>query len=246
VRGGKEAIADRPVRRLPWKAGGVHDPCMTATHCRRATRPDSDRPSQARTFLSLRDRGVAAVRARRALCATLLLVATGACRQDAGKQRDSAIANIPGNEAREISIAIDRARPKMSRREWTANDGTATSALVGFYAGDTLRLIRERVTRGEQETSANRYYYDGGALRYYESDGQRAPADSTAVSGKEKTRTSYAFDAAGALVEGSRLVNDQTVAIDSVEVRGVLERAAALKAQAANAPVVPPKANPQG
>ena len=168
------------------------------------------------------------------LLAPLLLVA---CADSRDGRVDSAAVRSPGDEAREIAVAVDRAAPGLSRREWASRMGDAEATLSSFREGDALRLIRERLDQGEHGVAANRYYFADGRLRYYESEGEVRGADSAgAGAARGKQRLVLAFDPRGELVEGSRQLGGETAPMDSVLVTGVRARAAELQRQEAAAP----------
>jgi len=185
------------------------------------------------------------------LLVAVLLLACADARQEGA---DSAVVRSPGDEAREIAVAVDRAAPKLARRDWTGRMGDASASLSSFREGDALRLIRERLDRGDQGVASNRYYFADGRLRYYESEGDVAVADSGrarsrttggTVTASRKQRLVLAFDMRGELVEGARQLGGETAAMDSTQVSGVRARAAELQRQEATPPSPSPGSVPK-
>lgn len=175
------------------------------------------------------------VRALLFIAAACLAVAC----QPADEGRDIDAVRSPGDAAREFAVGIDRQQPQLSAREWERTIGDSTATLVGYAAGDTLRLVREVVARGARGRTASRYYFDGASLRYFESEGdvvESAAADSAAG---RRERLVLAFDDRGATVEASHRVDGATAPLDSVRIQQVLSRAAELARQWATIPPSP-------
>lgn len=147
----------------------------------------------------------------------------GACRP-AESAPEGGGRHAPGDAAREWAITIDRERAQLARSEWTSAMGDATATLNGYAAGDTLRLVREVVTQGDRGSSASRYYFDGGQLRYFESEGTLVEGAKGGAATTRKERLVLAFDASGGAVEVARQLDGATAPVDSVRIRGVVAR----------------------
>lgn len=168
---------------------------------------------------------------RLALAASLSLAVAGCAApgEDAGEE----VVRAPGDAARSWAVAVDRARASLARREWASRTGDAEARLTGFAAGDTLRLVREVVTQGEQGRQAARYYFDGAQLRYYEAEATRPQAAGAAP---QRVRLVLAFDQGGRVLEGTYQVDGAVAALDSVVIQGVVSRAGEVARQWAAAP----------
>lgn len=128
---------------------------------------------------------------------------------------------------------MDRQRPTLSVKDWKRDEGERDVALTGYAAGDTLRLVREVMSRGEREKAASRYYFDGALLRYYEST---ADISSGTPPTMHKERLVLAFDNRGAAVEISHQLDGVTAPVDSVRISAVQARAAEVARQWATTP----------
>lgn len=185
---------------------------------------------------------IAMMRAEPAAVRTVLaaFLALAACGGDVRPGTDTAAARPPGAEARAIAVETDRRRATLAEREWTSPQGDAAATLTAFAAGDTLRLVRERLDRGESGGARNRYYFADGQLRYYESEGEVTIPDPSRASARRKERLVLAFAPGGTLVEGIRRLDGEIAPLDSVQIAGVRDRAEQIQRQyAANAPKPP-------
>lgn len=162
-----------------------------------------------------------------------MLLAFLACQPGEGGNGDSLAARAPGDAAREFAIAVDRARPNLTVKDWKGAAEGREVALTGYALGDTLRLVREVITGGDREKSASRYYFDGAQLRYYES---AADVTSGQPPAAHKERLVLAFDKLGAAVEISHQMDGATAPVDSLRISGVQARAAELARQWATTP----------
>lgn len=139
----------------------------------------------------------------------------------------------PGDAAREFAIAVDRERPRLTAKDWKREDGEKDLALTGYAAGDTLRLVREVMSRGEREKGASRYYFDGAQLRYYESTADVSRGTPPAL---HTERLVLAFDNRGVAVEISHQLDGATAPVDSARISAVQARAAEVARQWATTP----------
>ncbi|MEO7963980.1 MAG: hypothetical protein ABIT38_08740 [Gemmatimonadaceae bacterium] len=163
------------------------------------------------------------------------------CTRNDARSADTMRAKSPGDESRELAVAIDRAAPTLARSEWTSSAGDARATLSAFRDPEALRLIRERLDRKARGVMANRYYFANGHLRYYESEGDFDARDSTGKAlVRRKQRLVLAFDFRGTMVEGARQLDGETAPMDSAQVGGAQARALELLRQEAKAP--PPDA----
>lgn len=166
-----------------------------------------------------------------------------ACSKGGGRESDSARPRAPGDESREIAVAVDRSVSGLTRTEWKSSSvpGGGTALVSAFRDPQALRLIRERVDRPGLGGMANRYYFANGHLRYYESEGEVSSADSTGKTPvKRRQHVVLAYDFRGTMVEGSRQLDNESAPTDSSIVKGAMERALQLLREEAKAP--PPSA----
>lgn len=205
---------------LPSCAAGVHR-CRTWPP-RRASR----------LVLLLRRQTVPALRLPRIVFPALLLCLSLACQPGEAAREAEGAPRSPGDEARELAIAVDRLRPTLTATSWKGEMGDASASLTGYASGDTLRLIREVLDQHDRGRSAARYYYVGPQLRYYEREGDvvgNGRGTSSPVVAKEKVV--LAFDERGATVELSRAIDGVTAPLESARIDGVVARAAEVARQ---------------
>lgn len=191
---------------------------------------------------NLRRRRTSTHRPLLAFCATLLLTA---CSNGGGRGDDTARIRSPGDESRELAVAIDRSVGTLARTDWSSSVPNAggNAKVSAFRDPQALRLVRERVELTPGGVMSNRYYFANGHLRYYESEGDVQAPDSTGKTvASRKQRVVLAFDIRGVLVEGSRQLDGETVAMDSAVARGAQARALELLRQEAKAPAAAPSA----
>jgi hypothetical protein len=161
----------------------------------------------------------------------LAAVTATACSRGADGGADAESGRSPGEEARQLAVEVDRAVARMTSREWTSTMGDATATLAAFSAGDSLRLVRERLDQGEMGTASNRYYFADGRLRYYESEGDHTTATRGKAPVTSKERLVLAFDVRGEVVEGTHQLDGNVAPLDSVQIAGVRNRAQEIQRQ---------------
>lgn len=173
----------------------------------------------------------------RPLALSIALV-LGACSKGGGRGEDTARIRSPGDESRELAVAIDRSVGTLARTEWSSSvpNGGGNAKVSAFRDPEALRLIRERVEQATGSVIANRYYFANGHLRYYESEGNVLSPDSAGKVAPHKQRVVLAFDIRDILVEGSRQLDGETVPVDSTLARAAQTRALELLRQEAKAP----------
>ncbi|MBK6485755.1 MAG: hypothetical protein IPF98_02560 [Gemmatimonadetes bacterium] len=162
----------------------------------------------------------------------ILLCLSLACQPGEAAPEAGGASRSPGDEARELAIEVDRLRPTLTVTSWQSEMGDASASLIGYAAGDTLRLVREVLDQGDRGRSAARYYFVGPQLRYYEREGEMvregAGASSPALA---KEKVVLAFDERGATVEISRTLDGVTAPLESERIEGVVARAAEVARQ---------------
>jgi putative lipoprotein len=129
----------------------------------------------------------------------------------------------------------------------TSAAGERAAAWTAYFDGTILRCIDETSNEDHEGATENEYYFEGGALIAYMSRASRVATDPARPRGLEQVTLRLAFDASGAQMEQSKMVDGRPVPIDMNEVAGARARAALLAAEASlvrsTRPADPPPEN---
>ena len=106
--------------------------------------------------------------------------------------------------------------------------GAEHSSYTGYLQGEAVVYLDERVTGSDHRTRHRRYYFDNGALYYYEAEAAATQVGGGATATGPSVPVQVEWNSAGQAVRALRIEHYGPVKLDPQSVSAIVARAALL------------------